>query len=76
MLPEYVKHLWDHHIIKWALKEQEDEEMMSSGGGGSIFDDFLGFGSSVKEKKEAKPKKTIEIDENLMIETISDFYCH
>lgn len=21
MLPEYVKHLKDHHIIKWALKE-------------------------------------------------------
>lgn len=50
--------------------------MMSSGGGGSIFDDFLGFGKKETEKKESKVKKGIEIDENLMIETISDFYCH
>lgn len=75
MLPEYVKHLRDHHIIKRALKDQEEEEMMNSGGG-SIFDDFLGFGKKTEAKKETKQKKGIEIDESLMIETISDFYCH
>ena len=46
-------------------------------GGGSIFDDFLGFGAKKEESKNKKePKKTIEVDENLMIETISDVYCH
>jgi len=50
--------------------------MMGSGGGGSIFDDFLGFGQKTEEKKSTKPKISIDIDENLMIETISDTYCH
>jgi hypothetical protein len=76
MLPEYVNHLKDHHIIKRALKEQEDEEMNSGGGGGSIFDDFFGMGPKKETKKETTKKKAIDIDENLMIETISNFYCH
>jgi len=46
------------------------------GGGGSIFDDFLGFGSKKEEPKEKKASLKIDVDENLMIETISDVYCH
>lgn len=49
---------------------------MMNSGGGSIFDNFMGFGGQKESTKEKKPKKTIDIDENLMIETISDFYCH
>lgn len=49
---------------------------MMNSGGGSIFDDFLGFGAKKEEEKKKEPKKTIDIDENLMIETISDVYCH
>lgn len=73
---EFIHQLMEHHLIKRELQKAKLQEDMDDDDGGDIFDDFFG-GSAPKKKEEKKEEKipTIEVDKEMLLSIINDYYC-
>lgn len=72
---DFINHLLDHTIIKRELRNAQIESSSDEEEGGSIFDDIFG-GGPPKKKEEKKVVKVckIEVDKELLLSIISDYY--
>lgn len=71
---DYINHLLDHHIIKRELRQAELNNYDDSDEG-DIFDDFFGGGGAKKkEEKKQATTKTIDVDKEMLLSIISDYY--
>ena len=71
---DYINHLMDHHIIKRELRQAEQNNYDDSDEG-DIFDDFFGGGGAKKkEEKKQESTKKIDVDKEMLLSIISDYY--
>jgi hypothetical protein len=76
---DFANQLLDHHLIKRELQKAQyaqDDSSSEEEEGGSIFDDFFGGGPSKQDqnKKEKHVSKRIEIDKQMLLSVVSDYY--